>query len=139
MEQPNPYELLLKCPVAEEAVWLEHVAAFTAAFITSAKRERWLELLTKRPRRIVRQSHKMHSDLDRRTCRNVGEVFPAGLKGAGLFYDFSDPPRVVSVELAAQLAGRGRDAIFSLVPGELALYFFHEGEVWFCQARGKGA
>jgi hypothetical protein len=32
------------------------------------------------------------------------------------------------------VAAGGGDAIFSLVPGELAVYFFHEGEVWLCRA-----
>jgi len=50
----------------------------------------------------------------------------------GVFYDFYDLPRVVPANLAVE-AGRGRDAIFSLVPGELALYFFHECEVWVCR------
>jgi hypothetical protein len=29
----------------------------------------------------------------------------------------------------------GGDAIFSLVPGALAVYFFHEGEVWLRQSQ----
>ena len=58
---------------------------------------------------------------------------PAAVRGAGLFYDFSDAPRVVPAAGDAVAAGGG-DAIFSLVPGTLAVYFFHEGETWLCQA-----
>ena len=29
----------------------------------------------------------------------------------------------------------GEDAIFSLVPGELAVYFFHHDEMWLCRAQ----
>lgn len=136
MDKPNPWDLLEACPVAEEATWLRHVEGFVAAFITSAKKERWLELLTRRPRRIGRQSHKMHSDLDRRVCHNVWPDFPAGLKGEGLYYGFSDAPRVVPVELAAQLVGA--DGIFSLIPGKIAIYFFHEWETWLCKASKPG-
>ena len=34
----------------------------------------------------------------------------------------------------AELVAGGGDALFSLVPGELVLYFFHENEVWLCEA-----
>ena len=131
MQKPGPWDALDACPVADEAAWLEHVTGFTDAFIVAAKRERWLELLTRRPRRIGRQSHKMHTDLDRRRCRNVGWAVPADLKGEGLYYDFAGSPQVVPVELLRQL--QLGDAILSLVPGKLALFFFHEGEVWLCQ------
>jgi hypothetical protein len=65
----------------------------------------------------------------------VGEAVPADLKGTGLFYAFAGTPRVVPVELLREL--QLGDAIFSLVPGELALYFFHEGEVWLCRSDEK--
>jgi hypothetical protein len=136
MNKPGPWDELESCPTADEELWQKHVEGFVTAFIVPAKRERWLELLTRRPRRIGRDSHKMHSDLDRRTCCKFGSVVPPALKGDGLFYGFHDVPRVVSVELAAQLTWS--DAILSLVPGKLALYFFHEGEVWLCQAGGTG-
>jgi hypothetical protein len=126
------WEVLEACPVADEATWLQHAARFAAVFITPAKRERWAEMLARRPRRIGRDSHKLHADLDRRTCRPVSEL-PAAVRGTGLFYGFFDTPRVVAAADAAVAAGGG-DAIFSLIPGELAVFFFHEGEVWLCQS-----
>jgi hypothetical protein len=126
------WQRLEACPVADEADWLRHAAAFAAAFVAPAKRERWAEMLAKRPQRIGRNSHKLHSDLDPRTCRRVAEL-PAVVRGAGLFYGFCDAPRVVPAASVAVAAGGG-DAIFSLLPGELAVYFFHEDEVWLCQA-----
>jgi hypothetical protein len=103
------------------------------AFVTPAKRDRWRWLLTSRPRRIGRDSHKLHSDLDRRICRPV-RMLTTELRGGGggLFYEFADAPKVVPADSVALAAGAG-DAIFSLVPGELAVYFFHEGEIWLCQ------
>jgi hypothetical protein len=136
MEKPGPWDELESCPTADEDLWRKHVEGFVAAFVVPAKRERWLELLTRRPRRIGRDSHKMHSDLDRRTCRNAGWAVPAGLAGDGLFYAFADAPQVVPIDLLRQL--QLGDAILSLVPGKLALYFFHEGEVWLCRAGGTG-
>ncbi|MCE9533833.1 MAG: hypothetical protein K8T89_22305 [Planctomycetes bacterium] len=133
METPSEWHVQEACPAADDAVWRKHASGFVEAFIVPTKRERWLELLTKRPHRIGRYSHKMHSDLDRRTGRRVESFSSAGLKGEGVFYAFADLPRVVRAELAARAAG-GRDAIFSLVPGKVAVYFFHEDEVWVCQA-----
>lgn len=132
MEKPDRWEVLAACPVAEEVAWLQHATGFVTAFVTPAKRERWAELLTRRPRRVRENSHKLHSDLDRRTCRSVDKL-PAAVRGVGLFYSFSDAPQLVPAESAVLVAGGG-DAIFSLIPGELAVYFFHEGEIWLCQA-----
>lgn len=132
METSDRWEVLEACPVADEAAWLQHAAGFALAFVVSAKRERWTELLAWRPRRIGGDSHKLHSDLDRRHCRVVAEL-PAAIRGSGLFYGFFDAPRMVPAESAAMVAGGG-DAIFSLVPGKLAVYFFHEGEMWLCQS-----
>lgn len=55
------------------------------------------------------------------------------MKGEGVFYDFHGSPRVVPVEMLLNVNSPG-DAIYSLIPGKLAIYFFHEGEVWLCQA-----
>jgi hypothetical protein len=132
VEKSEWWEALKTCPVADEAVWLQHATGFATAFVASTKRERWLELLTTRQKRILGESHKLHSALDRRYCRLVTEL-PAVVRGDGLFYGFYDVPRVVPTERAAGAAGGG-DAIFSLVPGKLVVFFFHEGEVWLCQS-----
>ena len=133
MDTPGRWDVLASCPVADEAVWLCHATAFVASFVIPTKRERWLELFTRRPRRIGRDSHKLHAALDRRTCRLVPELPPVCLRGEGAFYGFYDTPRVVPATLAERAAGGG-DAVFLLVPGELAVYFFHKGEIWLCQS-----
>jgi hypothetical protein len=138
VDVPSRWQVLESCPAVDESVWIRHATGFAAAFIVPAKRERWRELLTRRPRRLSRDSHKLRSDLDPRTCRLLGERPPADLRGEGVFYGFGDGPRVIPADLAAVAAGGG-DAIFSLVPGELALYFFHEDEVWVCRAGPKHA
>jgi pyruvate/2-oxoglutarate dehydrogenase complex dihydrolipoamide dehydrogenase (E3) component len=125
------WQILESCPLADEADWIRHVAGFATAFVVPAKRERWAEMLARRPRRIGQDSHKLHSDLDRRTCRRVVEL-PTLVHGDGLFYEFYDKPRVVPAANAIVAAG-GNDAIFSLIPGKLAVYFFHEDELWLCQ------
>ena len=134
MSQPERWQLLANSPVVPESVWLEHASKFVTAFVVPEKRERWAEVLSNRPRRLTRDSHKLHSALDRRTCYCVGEVAP-DLQGEGVFYGFCDVPQLVPATLAAVAAGNC-DALFSLIPGELALYFFHEGEVWLCGKKG---
>ena len=126
-------QLLESCPTIDEVTWLRHMTGFTGAFVAPQRRGRWLDLLTRRPRRISRDSHKLHSDLDRRACRCVGWTVPPEIQGTGVFYGFSDAPRLVPTDLVPLAAGAG-DAIFSLVPGRLALYLFHEGEIWLCRA-----
>jgi hypothetical protein len=130
VDDPGGWAILEACPTADEAEWLQHATAFVAAFVTPPKRERWAELLTRRPRQISRNSHKLHSALDRRSCHRVA-VLPPTIRGVGLFYGFVDAPRVVPAEDAEMACGG--DAIFSLIPGKLAVYFFHESEVWLCQ------
>jgi hypothetical protein len=93
------YDLLLSCPVVDDAAWLRHLTGFVTAFVAPAKRERWRELLTRRPRRVGKDSHKLHSDRDRRTCRCEGTAVPETLTGDGAFYAFTDVPRVVPESL----------------------------------------
>jgi hypothetical protein len=113
-------------------MWLEHTSRFVTAFVTPAKRGRWQWLLASRPRRVGRDSHKLHSDLDRRTCQ-PGKWLPSEFHRDGVYYGFADAPRLLPAAMVAGAVGTG-DAILSLVPGELAVYFFHEGEVWLCQS-----
>ena len=123
-------------PVAEEAMWIEHASRFVTAFVVPARRDRWRWLLLERPRRIGRDSHKLHSDLDPRFCQSEGVLPPEVLTGEGLYYPFADLPRVVPASSIDLAVGNG-DAIFSLVPGKLAVYFFHEGEIWLCRAQSQ--
>lgn len=137
MTTPNKWEVLETCTPAAEENWQRHAFGFVSSFIVPAKRDRWLDLLTRRPKQIRRNSHKLHSALDRRFCRCEAEAVVIDWKGEGLFYDFFDVPRVVPANVA-EIVANGTDAIFSLIPGELAVYFFHESEVWLCRAKPPG-
>ena len=132
MDLSNWREMLETLPVVDEADWLRHATGFVAAFVNPAKRERWQWLLSSRPRRVGRDSHKLHADLDRRTCRPV-HVLPEEVVRAGVYYAFAGAPRALPADAVALADGAG-DAILSVVPGGLAVYFFHEGERWLCQS-----
>lgn len=130
----NRRDLLSTLPVVDEADYLRHMSAFVASFVEARKRERWLYLLTNRPKRIGRDSHKLHSDLDRRTCRRF-EHYPElqKIKAPGVFYEFRDEARWVDVTTA--LSFPYDDTVLSIVPGRLAIFFFHELETWLCELK----
>jgi hypothetical protein len=50
----------------------------------------------------------------------------------GVYYDFYDQPRNLTIEQATEISV-ANDAIFSIKPGKLALFFFHESEIWLCK------
>jgi hypothetical protein len=116
VSEPSWWDVLDSCPDADETDWVRHASAFVTAFVTPVKRDRWNWLLTSRPRRVGRDSHKLHSDLDCRTCRPVRSL-PAELRGGGngLFYGFSGAPKVVPSDAVgrgrSRRWGRGRDLL----------------------------
>ncbi len=110
------------------------MAGFVNSFILKSRRDRWLYQLSKRPKRIYGDSHKIYNDLDRAKCSLVkDESSLSKLRGEGIYYEFFDEPKVFSVPNALFIGPR-HDAIFSLVVGKVAIFFFHEDEIWLCQA-----
>ena len=121
-------------PVADVAEWRDHAARFVDAFVVASKRERWRWLLTTRPKRLGADSHKLHTDLDRRVCRPI-PGWPPRLKGTGLLERFEDQPRRVPLDQAWRHSGGG-DALPLIHPGELSIFLFHQAELWLCQSPG---
>ena len=54
------------------------------------------------------------------------------LNTKGVFYDFFDEPIEINFEEAKEI-GDGKDAIFSIESGSLAIFFFHEMENYVCK------
>lgn len=77
-------------------------------------------------------SHKLHGHLDREKCSRFTKENQINQKIQGVYYDFFDNP-VVLTAADAFAVSQGKDAIFSIVPGKLALYFFHEDEIFLCK------
>ena len=81
--------------------------------------------------------------LDERYCRELcgNDNFPqhiewfAGNK-AGVYFDpRQDEPVILRPsEAVVQAAADYTDAIFSIEPGKLALFFHHDCGVWLCQS-----
>lgn len=70
--------------------------------------------------------------LDERFCKRVDGAFGISSETQGVFYDFHGEPRLMSLE-DAEAAGEGQDAIFSAVPGKLAIHWSHEDWSWLCR------
>lgn len=110
----------------------QHLTAFVAAFVAPAKRERWHELLTRRGRNVLRHSHKLMDALDGRYCVRADGGWDLDPLRLGVFYDFHGEPETIPVAEAV-VRGDGRDAIFSLDAGRLAIHFSHESWAWLCR------
>ncbi len=110
----------------------QHLAAFAEAFVLSIRRQRWKDLLSRRTKAAFRERSKLMDHLDPRFCKRVDGAF--GLKSdlEGVFYDFYAEPRCICLREAQQL-GEYHDAIFSAVPGKIAIHWSHEGWSWLCR------
>ena len=121
-----------ECP---DDVYQAHIAAFVSAFVERERRDRWIHLLSSRPKQLFKNSHKLHNHLDKSRCTELPEPISIDPATVGMFCEFhaDSLPLLVTGQRAIEL-GTGHDAIFSVVPGKLAVYFFHEDFVMECHA-----
>lgn len=111
----------------------QHMRSFAEAFILSGRKEKWIGLLCERPDTITKSSSKLFNHLDHNFIeQNDLLVDVAPYDTAGIFYNFSDSPKCISLREAID-AGEGSNAIFSIKPGELAVCFFHDGWNFVCK------
>ncbi len=133
MVDQDKWAILEAAPTPENKMYQEHMAGFVNSFVVKSRRDRWLYQLSKRPKNILRDSHKIYDVLDRTKCSLIkDESSLSQLRGDGIYYEFFDEPKVLSVRNAL-LIGPFGDAVFSLVVGKVALFFFHENEIWLCR------
>ena len=132
MQQPNQEDVLENASLADEMVWTEHFTDFVNSFVQKSRRDRWLHLLLNRPKQIYSNSHKLHGHLDWSICCRIENANQLNQKSKGVYYDFLNEPVVLTVA-DAFLVGPEKDGIFSITPGKLAVYFFHESENVLCK------
>jgi hypothetical protein len=132
MAQLNHLAILDSATVADDATSTEHFTGFVNAFIENTSRERWLHFLLKRPKQVFRNARKLRGCLDSSRCTPLDDMSIINQSQEGIYYDFFDEP-VILTAAEAFVVGPNREGILSLIPGQLAVYFSHEGEILLCK------
>ena len=137
---PTPLEEILRlAPPADETLRAEHITQFVHSFIEKSRRDRWIHLLLKPSETTRRTSYKLDRDLDRSFCRLIDgppQLLPRQLNSRqiGIFDDLSGSPKQVKLEqLWNSQVDPFCDNLFLIRAGELALFFFHEFELFLCE------
>ena len=122
-----------ECP---DDVYNVHIVAFVSAFVLRNHRDRWRQLLSMRPKQLLKNSHKLYNHLDKSKCSESSDYAVLAPATVGMFCDFhaASPPLLLTGQRAIEL-GRGHDALFSIIPGKLAVYFFHEDISIVCRSK----
>jgi hypothetical protein len=110
----------------------QHLAAFIESFVIPPRRERLQYVISHRGKNARREGSALLSQLDERFCKQVDGAFGLEAESLGVFYNFRHEPQTMSLA-AATAAAEGEDAIFSVVPGKLAIHWSHEGWSWLCR------
>ncbi len=127
--------------MADRVEATKHIADFVQAFVDRTFRHRWMHGLLEKPSKAKETLVKFGRHLDQRRCRLLEgpelhlealEVMCGPRKG--LYFDGLDEPCFVTAEEASTRANNAcSDAIFSIVLGRKAIFFFHEGWAWLCE------
>lgn len=119
-----------------------HLRAFVASFVAPLHRSRCLHILIDAPHKARYELHKLEHWLAPQRCRKLAGSagFPRPLHdrfgtSRGVYFDEEAECCMVTAAEAATLAAQWLDAIFSLVAGELALFFHHDDGVYLCEKR----
>ena len=125
--------MLEKYDTVDAETLQRHLVAFVKSFVVREKRERWINILLKRPDRAQRDGCRMVSDLDTNRCGpGVYSTLPKLKNKKGAYYEFSG--KAIWLPCADALdIGHGNDAIFSIEEGTLAAFFFHQWEEFLCE------
>ncbi len=122
----------------DETVLKQHLEKFISSFIFPDHREKWKHLFLKNRKRAYKNSSKLESHLTKQFCFLLKkEDLHINIEAKGVFYDFIEPSLFITLN-DALIVGDYQDAIFSIIPGELALYFSHEGRLWLCKRKKPG-
>jgi len=128
-------EILEQARSVEPEIWRQHLTGFIDSFIKKDRRDRWRFLLLNPSVKTSRASHKLYSDIDR--SKSTGLVYPFALPSAtrvarGVYDDLQGAPKYLTYD-EATIVAPNTDGIYSFIAGELAMFWFHEGEVFLFQ------
>lgn len=114
-----------------------HLAEFGHAFVSRDRRERWTHITQERPEKAKDEIGKLIWETNEQLHEPLfgSNGFPNALKKRfgnkmGVYFNGIDEPcKVTAVEASSLAASYPVDALFSIMPGKLAIFFFHEGDV----------
>ena len=127
-------ELLPCLPTMQEL----HLRAFAEAFIQKDLVARWIHSLIEKPTKARTCLSKFHNHHNERLCKMISgtDTWPHPLANRfgsnyGVYFTGAGSASLTTIGYAASL---DREAIFSLQPGRVAVFFHHEGWAWVCSA-----
>ena len=110
-----------------------HLRAFAESFALETRKDKWVDLLSKRPVSIRLQSSKLFNHLDHNYIeQNDSLEHVAPNDQVGVFYNFIDKPKCISFKEAIA-EGNRHDALFSISPGKLVVCFCQDGWNFVCK------
>jgi hypothetical protein len=132
-------EILQQAQSVELEIWRQHLAGFIDSFIKKDRRDRWRLLLLNPSVKTSRASHKLYNDIDR--SKSTGLKYPFALPAAtrvarGVYDDLQGLPKYLTYD-EATIVAPNTDGIYSFIAGELAMFWFHEGEVFLFDTRSS--
>ncbi|HEY9050476.1 MAG TPA: hypothetical protein VIQ03_02960 [Gammaproteobacteria bacterium] len=111
----------------------QHLKSFAEAFVLDSRKQKWLHLLSERPDNILSQSSKLFNYLDHNfIVQNDSLTNVASHDELGVYYDFKSEPEIISFKAALERS-KSNDSIFSMQPGKLVIYLFHDGWNFVCR------
>lgn len=117
-----------------------HLEKFIKSFVRKSRNERWIYYLIEKPEKVSDlemmrfYGHRNEDTTEYIKREDLPKVFGNDFeKIKGIYFDeWNCKPEVLTLSQVLENA-HGREAIFSVKAGELALFFTHEFEIFLCQ------
>ena len=120
-----------------ENVYKEHFSEFAKAFIEKEFVDRWIHFLLEKPEKaylelVKFERHRNMQNTDWLDESSLENIFGDNYQNVqGIYFDGDEPEKLSLSEAFDR--GSGNDAIFSIRAGKLAIFFFHEAEIFICK------
>ena len=110
-----------------------HLKTFAEEFVLDSRRDKWITLLSERPENILSQSNKLFNYLDHNFIEQDDSLVDVAADDMlGVYYDFDGELECITLKDAVNKDKEG-DSIFSISPGKLVIFFYHEGWNFVCK------
>ena len=120
-----------------------HLRAFGNEFIEPSNLNRWTHIIFEKPEKAKNELSKLGNCINKKFFHTLigSESFPVSLfekfgNREGVFFDGIEVPcKLTASEAASLKEERDVNALFSIIPGKLALFFFRDGDVMLCEKK----